>query len=79
MEIAAIADAAKLPVASHGGGPVDLQMLLSMPNAIYMESGSFKGAGSTLERLRMVNSAVLAPERPGMGELRPEYLQKFKV
>ena len=80
MEIAAIADAAKLPVASHGGGPVDLQMLLCMPNAIYMESGSFKGTGSTLERLRMVNSAVLAPERPGMGsELRPEYLQKFKV
>ena len=80
MEIAAIADAAKLPVASHGGGPVDLQMLLCMPNAIYMESGSFKGTGSTLERLRMVNSSVLAPERPGMGsELRPEYLQKFKV
>jgi L-alanine-DL-glutamate epimerase-like enolase superfamily enzyme len=80
MEIAAIADAAKLPVASHGGGPVDLQVLLCMPNAIYMESGSFKGTESTLERLRMVNSAVLAPERPGMGsELRPEYLQKFKV
>jgi L-alanine-DL-glutamate epimerase-like enolase superfamily enzyme len=80
MEIAAIADAAKLPVASHGGGPVDLQLLLCMQNAIYMESGSFKGTGSTLERLRMVNSAVLAPERPGMGsELRPEYLQKFKV
>ena len=80
MEIAAIADAAKLPVARHGGGPVDLQVLLCMQNAIYMESGSFKGTGSTLERLRMVNSAVLAPERPGMGsELRPEYLQKFKV
>jgi L-alanine-DL-glutamate epimerase-like enolase superfamily enzyme len=80
MEIAALADAAKLPVASHGGGPVDLQLLLCMPNAIYMESGSFKGTGSTLERLRMVNSSVLAPERPGMGsELRPEYLQKFKV
>ncbi len=80
MEIAALADAAKLPVASHGGGPVDLQVLLCMQNAIYMESGSFKGTGSTLERLRMVNSAVLAPERPGMGsELRPEYLQKFKV
>jgi L-alanine-DL-glutamate epimerase-like enolase superfamily enzyme len=80
MEIAAIADAAKLPLASHGGGPPDLQLLLCMPNCIYMESGSYKGQGSTLERLRMVNSAVLAPERPGMGsELRPEYLQKFKV
>jgi hypothetical protein len=59
---------------------VDLQMLLCMENAIYMESGSYKGPGSTLEKLRMVNSAVLAPEMPGMGsELRPEYLKKFKV
>jgi L-alanine-DL-glutamate epimerase-like enolase superfamily enzyme len=80
MDIATLTAAAKLPLASHGGGPVDLQMLLCMENAIYMESGSYKGSGSTLERLRMVNSAVLAPEMPGMGsELRPEYLKKFKV
>jgi L-alanine-DL-glutamate epimerase-like enolase superfamily enzyme len=82
METGAIADGAKLPVASHGGGAVDLQMLLSMPNAIYMESGngSFKGHSSTLEDLKMVNSAVLAPERPGMGsELHPDHIAKFKV
>ncbi|MEO8737103.1 MAG: mandelate racemase/muconate lactonizing enzyme family protein [Edaphobacter sp.] len=80
MEIGAIADTAKLPIASHGGGPSDLQTLLAMPNAIYMETGSFKGPGSTIEKLRMVDSAVLAPERPGMGsELRPDYLAKFKV
>ncbi len=80
MEIGAIADAAKLPIASHGGGPPDLQMLLAMPNAIYMESGSFKGRSSTIETLRMVDSAVLAPETPGMGsELRPDYIQKHKV
>jgi L-alanine-DL-glutamate epimerase-like enolase superfamily enzyme len=80
MEIGAIADSAKLPVASHGGGPEDLQMLLSMPNAMFMESGSFKGHGSTIETLKMVDSEVLAPERPGMGsELRPDYLAKFKV
>jgi L-alanine-DL-glutamate epimerase-like enolase superfamily enzyme len=80
MEIGAIADAAKLPLASHGGGPEDLQMLLAMPNAIYMESGSFKGHSSTIETLRMVDSAVLAPEGPGMGsELRPDYIQKHKV
>ncbi len=80
MEIGAIADAAKLPIASHGGGPPDLQMLLAMPNAIYMESGSFKGHSSTIETLRMVDSAVLAPEMPGMGtELRPDYIQKHKV
>jgi L-alanine-DL-glutamate epimerase-like enolase superfamily enzyme len=79
MEIGAIADAAKLPVASHGGGPEDMQMLLAMPNAIYMEGGSFKGHSSTIETLRMVDSAVLAPVNPGMGsELRPEYIQKHK-
>ena len=80
MEIAAIADASGLPIASHGGGPTDLHMLLAMPNAIYMESGSLKGRSSTLETLHMENSAVLAPQMPGIGsELRPDYIQKFKV
>jgi hypothetical protein len=55
-------------------------MLLAMPNAIYMESGSLKGDSSTVEKLRPAGSAVLAPEMPGMGsELRPDYVQKFKV
>ena len=80
MEIAAIADAFGLPIASHGGGPADLHMLLAMPNAIYMESGSLKGHSSTIEALHMENSEVLAPQMPGMGsELRPEYIQKFKI
>lgn len=80
IEIGAIADAAKLPVASHGGGPEDLQTLLAMPNVIYMESGSFKGPSSTLEQLHMVDSQVLAPEGPGMGsELRPDYLAAHKA
>jgi L-alanine-DL-glutamate epimerase-like enolase superfamily enzyme len=80
MEIAAIADGFGLPLASHGGGPADLHALLAMPNAIYMESGSFKGQSSTVEKLRMENSAVFAPQTPGMGsELRPDYIKKFKV
>jgi L-alanine-DL-glutamate epimerase-like enolase superfamily enzyme len=80
MEIAAIAAGFRLPIASHGGGPPNLHMLLAMPNAIYMESGSLKGQSSTVEKLRMENSAVLAPQMPGMGsELRPEYIAKFKV
>jgi L-alanine-DL-glutamate epimerase-like enolase superfamily enzyme len=80
MEIGALADAAGLPIASHGGGPDDLQMLLAMPNAIYMESGSFKGPSSTIEQLKMVDSHVLAPVTPGMGtELRPDYLAKHKA
>jgi L-alanine-DL-glutamate epimerase-like enolase superfamily enzyme len=80
MEIAALADTARLPIASHGGGPAELQMLLAMPNAIYMESGSYKGQQATVEQLRMVESAVAATVMPGMGtELRAEYVKKYRV
>jgi L-alanine-DL-glutamate epimerase-like enolase superfamily enzyme len=80
MEIGALADAARLPIASHGGGPSDLQMLLAMPNAIGMESGSYKGVSSTIEQLHMADSAVSAPVTPGMGtELRPDYLKKNRA
>ncbi len=58
LEIAAIADAAGLSVASHGGGDVNMNMLCAIPNAIYMEAG---GA-----QTRMVDGEVLAPEVPGM-------------
>jgi L-alanine-DL-glutamate epimerase-like enolase superfamily enzyme len=80
MEIGALADAARLPVASHGGGPADLQMLLAMPNAICMEGGSFKGRSETIEQLRMADSAVAAPVNPGMGtELRPDYVKEHRA
>jgi L-alanine-DL-glutamate epimerase-like enolase superfamily enzyme len=80
MEIGALADAAGLPIASHGGGPADMQMLLAMPNAIYMESGSFRGQAATVEQLKMVDSQILAPVLPGMGtELRPDYFAKHKA
>jgi len=58
MEIAAIADAAGLHLASHGGGDVNMNMLCAIPNAIYMETGG--------PQERMVNGEVLAPETPGM-------------
>ena len=80
MEIAALADAFGVDVASHGGGPTNMHMLLSMPNAIYIETGSLKGDNSTVERLRMENGAILAPESPGMGsEMRPDYIAKYRA
>jgi len=80
MEIGAIADGFGLELASHGGGPTDLHMLLAMPNAIYMETGSLKGDSSSVEKLRPAGSAVLAPEMPGIGsELRRDYIRKYKV
>jgi L-alanine-DL-glutamate epimerase-like enolase superfamily enzyme len=57
MEIAALADAHGLELASHGGGNTNLNMLLAMPNAIYMEtSGSHK----------LIDGEMLGPEEPGM-------------
>ena len=80
MEIAALGDAFGVEVASHGGGPANLHMLLAMPNAIYMETGSLKGDSQYVEALRMKDSAVLAPESPGMGsDMRPDWIAKNKV
>lgn len=58
LEIAAIADAAGLSLASHGGGDVNMNMLCAIPNAIYMETSG--------PQTRMVDGEVLAPESPGM-------------
>jgi L-alanine-DL-glutamate epimerase-like enolase superfamily enzyme len=80
MEIAALAGAFGVEIASHGGGPTNLHMLLAMPNAIYMETGSIKGDTANREALKMVNGEVLAPQSAGMGsELRQDYLDKYKV
>ena len=80
MEIGAIADAFNVELASHGGAPTNMHMLLAMPNAIYMESGSLKSDSAHVETLRLVNGEIPAPEDPGMGnELRREYIDKFKV
>lgn len=57
-----------------------LKLLCAMPNAIYIEMGSLNGDPSTVEKLRMADGAMLAPESPGMGsELLPEHVQKHKV
>lgn len=71
MEIAAVADAFGLEVASHGGGAGNLNMLLAMPNAIYMEtSGPHK----------LVDGEMPAPQEPGMGtEVSAERIRKYKV
>jgi L-alanine-DL-glutamate epimerase-like enolase superfamily enzyme len=71
MEIAAVADAYGLELASHGGGSANMNMLLAMPNAIYMETGGAQ---------KMVEGEVLAPEAPGMStEVPRAQIDKFKI
>ena len=71
MEIGAIADGFGVELASHGGGPVNMNILCALPNAIYMESGGKQG---------MVKGEVLAPEAPGMSsEVTKDFIAKNKV
>jgi L-alanine-DL-glutamate epimerase-like enolase superfamily enzyme len=71
MEIAAIADGYGVEVASHGGGATNLNMLLAMPNAIYMETSG---------PIKMMDGEVAAPEEPGMSsEVSVEEIRKYKV
>jgi len=71
MEIAALADAAGLELASHGGGSTNLNMLLAMPNAIYMETSGPQ---------KMVAGEIAAPEEPGMSSEVPEAeIRRYRV
>jgi L-alanine-DL-glutamate epimerase-like enolase superfamily enzyme len=71
MEIAAIADGYGLELASHGGGSTNLNMLLAMPNAIYMETSGPR---------KLVDGEVAAPEAPGMSsEVSEADIRKYKV
>ena len=71
MEIGAISDGFGVELASHGGGPVNMNILCAIPNAIYMETGG---------KQNMVNGEVLAPQVPGMSsELSKDHIAKYKV
>lgn len=71
MEIAAIADANGLELASHGGGSTNLNMLLAMPNAIYMETSG---------RQKLHDGEMSAPEEAGMSSEVPEAeIKKYKA
>lgn len=71
MEIGAISDAFGVELASHGGGPVNMNILCAIPNAIYMETGG---------KQDMKDGEVLAPQIPGMSsEVTREFIKKHKV
>jgi L-alanine-DL-glutamate epimerase-like enolase superfamily enzyme len=61
LAIGSLADANRLPYASHGGGPVNLHLLATMPNAIYLETGLI-GPGSALT---LEDGCALLPQGAG--------------
>lgn len=81
MDIAAISEAAGLKLASHGGGPGNVNALCAMENAIYLETGSLRQENTMLKtRLKMENGAIPFPETPGMGaEVQEDYIRHYRV
>jgi L-alanine-DL-glutamate epimerase-like enolase superfamily enzyme len=61
LQIGAIADAFHRPYASHGGGPVQLNVMACLPNAIYLETGMIEPDSP----LKLVDGKVSIPDGPG--------------
>lgn len=81
LDIASISEAAGLKLASHGGGPGNVNVLCALSNAIYIESGSLKTENAMLTgQLKMVNGEILMPDTPGMGmEISEDYISQYRV
>jgi L-alanine-DL-glutamate epimerase-like enolase superfamily enzyme len=81
MEIAGLAAAHHVPIASHGGDGVATHLLMATPSAIWCETGGVpKGPGQFTDHARIADGHVYAPEAVGFGmELREEILERYGV
>jgi L-alanine-DL-glutamate epimerase-like enolase superfamily enzyme len=61
LEIGWMADAFHRPYASHGGGPVQLNIMACLPNAMYLETG-LMGQNSPM---KLVDGAIPIPQGAG--------------
>jgi len=81
LDIAAISEAAGLKLACHGGGPANVNLLCTMNNSIYLETGSLKSENQVLKyKMLMEDGEILLPDAPGMAtEINEEYIEKYRV
>ncbi|MEN6479803.1 MAG: mandelate racemase/muconate lactonizing enzyme family protein [Anaerolineales bacterium] len=81
LEIAGLAAAMHVPIASHGGDLATVHLLMATPTAEWCETGGVpKGPGATVEQPRIEDGWVYAPEAPGLGlELRAEVIAQRAV
>lgn len=63
LQIGALAEAFHRPYASHGGGPVQLNVMACLPNAIYLETGLIP-EGSPL---KLIDGYAQMPQGAGFG------------
>jgi L-alanine-DL-glutamate epimerase-like enolase superfamily enzyme len=67
MKVAHLAEAANLPVTSHGAHDVTVHLLAACPNRSYLEAHGFGLDRFIAEPLRIEDGFAIAPERPGHG------------
>jgi L-alanine-DL-glutamate epimerase-like enolase superfamily enzyme len=67
LKVARLAEAANLPVTSHGVHDLHLHLLAAVPNASYLEVHGFGLERFMAEPLRIADGKATAPERPGHG------------
>jgi L-alanine-DL-glutamate epimerase-like enolase superfamily enzyme len=67
MKVARLAEAANLPVTSHGVHDLHVHTLAAVPNASYLEAHGFGLERFMAEALRIEDGFAQAPERPGHG------------
>ena len=81
MEIAGLAAAQHVPIASHGGDGVAAHLLMATPTAIWCETGGIpKGPGMFTDQARIEGGTVYAPESPGFGmQVREEVIERLGV
>ena len=61
LQIGLLADSFRIPYASHGGGPVQLNIMACLPNIIYLETGLL----SPDSPLKLVDGSVKLPQGAG--------------
>jgi L-alanine-DL-glutamate epimerase-like enolase superfamily enzyme len=67
LKVAHLAEAANLPVTSHGVHDLTVHLLAAVPNASYLEVHGF-GLDRFIEHpLRLEDGRAVAPDRPGHG------------
>lgn len=61
LQIGTLADAFRIPYASHGGGPVQLNIMACLPNMMYLETGLIPSNSS----FKLIDGNFAIPEGPG--------------
>jgi L-alanine-DL-glutamate epimerase-like enolase superfamily enzyme len=80
LKVARLAEAANLPVTSHGVHDLHVHLLAAVPNASYLEVHGFGLERFMAEPLKLADGKASAPERPGHGvELDWQGLETLRV